>query len=78
MNEPLHPMTPEHLHCTDADATQQTIAESKLTSSISLGRGFTVHHGTRDKLPITIVECEGQKPSELSCVWFDESTGDQS
>lgn len=63
----------EHLYCTDAEATRQTISESKLTSSIELGRGFTVHHGTRDRLPIVIVECEDQKGDELSCVWFDES-----
>lgn len=73
MNKPLHPMTPEYLYCTDAKASQQTIAESKLTFSISLGRGFTIHHGTRDGLPIVIFECEKQTPSELSCVWYDES-----
>ena len=70
---PMRLVKPEHLYCTDADATQQTIAESKLTSSIDLGRGFRVHHGTRDGLPIVVIECQDQKPDELSCVWFDES-----
>ncbi|UUZ64272.1 hypothetical protein LP417_03520 [Polaromonas sp. P1-6] len=79
MSEPLHPMVMEHLYCTDAEATQQTISESDLTYSIDLGRGFTVHHGTRDGLPIVVVECQDQKADELSCVWFNESTsGDQS
>lgn len=77
MNEPLHPMTPEYLYCTDAKATQQTIAESKLTFSISLGRGFAIHHGTRDGLPIVIFECEKQTPSDLSCVWYDESISEK-
>lgn len=71
---PMHPMAMEHLYCLDAEVTQQTIAESKLTYSIDLGRGFTVHHGTRHGAPIIVVECDGQNPDELSCVWFDEST----
>lgn len=74
MTGPLHPMAMEAFSCVNAETMQQTISESNLTYSIDLGRGFTVHHGTRDGAPIVIVECEGQKPDELSCIWFDEST----
>jgi hypothetical protein len=70
----LHPTALAHFHCTDAATTQQTITESKITHSIDLGRGFTVHHGIRDGLPIVIAECQDQMPDELSAVWFDEST----
>lgn len=73
MSEPIHPMTPDAFYCVDSDAIKQTLTESKITHSIDLGRGFTVHHGTRYKLPVVIIECENQKPSELSCVWYDES-----
>ena len=73
MSEPHYPITPDAFYCVDAETTKQTIAESKIFHSIDLGRGFTIHHGTRDGLPIVIFECEGQKPDELSGIWFDES-----
>lgn len=77
MSEPQYPMTPDAFYCVDAETTKQTIAESKITHSIDLGRSFTIHHGTRDGLPIVIFQCEGQKLSELSCVWYDESISER-
>jgi hypothetical protein len=75
MKKTLHPLAIEALHCVDAETVKQTIAESRITHSIDLGRGFAVLHGTRDGLPIVIVECQNQNSDELSCVWFDETAG---
>ena len=74
MKKTLHPMAMEYFYSPNAEVTQQTISESNLTYSIDLGRGFTIHHGTRDGASIIIVECVDQKPDELSGIWFDEST----
>jgi hypothetical protein len=73
MNTPLHPLAFEAFHCTNADTLKQTVAESLITHSIDLGRGFSVLHGTRDGLPIVIVGCQDQSPDELSAVWFAEA-----
>ena len=73
MSASLHPLALDAFHCVNAETVQQTIAESKITHSIDLGRGFVIHHGTRDGLPVIVVECENQTPTELSAIWFDES-----
>ena len=73
MSKALHPLALEHAHFVDAAAARQTIKESKITHKISLTDGVTVLHGTRDGLPVVIVQIENQKPGELSAVWFDET-----
>jgi len=69
----LHPLSAELFHAIDAATCQQTMAESVLDYSIRMGDTFTIHHGTRDGLPIIIVEHHDQQPGELSGVWFQES-----
>jgi hypothetical protein len=75
MTKSLHPLVLDAFYCVDAATVDQTLAESKTTHSIELGRGFVIHHGTRDGLPIVIVECQNQKPDELGAIWFDETGG---
>ncbi|HZG20590.1 MAG TPA: hypothetical protein VE092_11285 [Herbaspirillum sp.] len=70
-------MNAESFYAVDADVVRQTEAESELIYSINMG-AFTIHHGYRDGVPITIAEHHNQQASQLSGIWLAQSDGTDS
>jgi hypothetical protein len=55
MSNPLYPLVIAHFYAVTAEVCKQTIGESKIEHSVSMGP-VTIHHGHREGAPIVIVE----------------------